>query len=161
MKVQNELDKIVTYFSNKVLDSDKLNKLLNINVNDDFNEIKDAALKGNKYSTNILLNSTIFEVEKIPLYLNIINQRLNKLREISNLSKQSNISEAIDKMKPAIFWKDKPHFLDQAKLWNKSKTEKALNKTYNLEIILKSNNDINKNVLIRKLIMDICILANA
>jgi DNA polymerase-3 subunit delta len=160
VKLQNELDKIVIFFNDEDLDNEKLNKLLNIKINDDFNEIKDAALKGNNHSTNILLNSTIFEIDKIPLYLNIINQRLNKLKVISKLSEQSNLSVAIEKIKPAIFWKDKPHFLEQAKLWNSSKTEKALNKTYQLEMILKSNADINKSILIRKLMLDICVLAN-
>ena len=33
--------------------------------------------------------------------------------------------------------------------------------TYNLEIEIKSNTQINKNILIKKLLIDICELANA
>ena len=39
--------------------------------------------------------------------------------------------------------------------------DKILDKTYNLEIELKSNSLINKNILMKKLIVDICALANS
>ena len=35
-KIQNELNKIISYFSDKVIKNDEINKLLNIKVNDDF-----------------------------------------------------------------------------------------------------------------------------
>ena len=62
-------------------------------------------------------------------------------------------------IKPPIFWKDKP-ILKQAKKWNSNKI-KNFKKTYNLEIEIKSNLIINKNILIKKLLVDICELANA
>jgi DNA polymerase III delta subunit len=64
-------------------------------------------------------------------------------------------------IKPPIFWKDKPHFIKQIKKWNLNKIKNILKKTYNLEIEIKSNASINKNVLLKKLIIDICMLANA
>ena len=39
--------------------------------------------------------------------------------------------------------------------------KKILNKTYNLELEIKSNSIVNKNILLKKLLIDICNLANA
>ena len=41
------------------------------------------------------------------------------------------------------------------------KLKTAIVKTYNAEIVIKSNSEINKNLLIKKLLLDICLLANA
>ena len=160
-KIQNELNKIISYFSDKVIKNDEINKLLNIKVNDDFDAIKDNALKGNKFATNNLLNTTIFELEKTPLYIVMINQRLNKLKEIVSSKDNKNIEQLINNMKPPIFWKDKPNFLQQTKVWDLRKINKALKITYDLEIKIKSNADINKHLLIKKLMLDICLLANS
>lgn len=161
LKLQNELNKIKVYFKGKNIKIDELERLLNSKEENDFNHIKDNALKGNNAQTNELLSSTIFEVEKIPLYLSIINQRLNKLKDLAILSKNSNENVAINDIKPPIFWKDKPNFLLQAKMWNLEKLNNALNKTYNFEITLKSKSYLNKETLIKKLLIDICLLANA
>ena len=64
-------------------------------------------------------------------------------------------------VKPPIFWKDKPAFINQLKKWNTNKIKHILQKTYNLEIDIKSNPIINKNILMKKLIIDICEMANA
>jgi len=159
-KLKNELNKIIIYFKNKIIESDKLEKLLNINVNDNFNLLKDAALLGDKIKTNKLLSDTIIETDKNVYYLSLINQRLNKLNEILKLSKNSNIETAISNIKPPIFWKDKLSFIEQAKIWNNHKMKTILKKTYNLEIEMKSNPMIEKNILLKKLIIDMCSLAN-
>ena len=91
----------------------------------------------------------------------MINQRLNKLKTISTLLKDMSILEAIDSIKPPIFWKDKPNVKDQSKLWSSDKIKIALQKTYDLEICFKSNSMINKNLLIKKLLLDMCLLAKA
>ena len=161
IKLDNELDKIVTFFRNKNIDYDNLEKLLDTKINEDFNILKDVALKGNKTLTNKLLSDTILDTEKNIFYLTLINQRLNKLMEIDHTSKDISLDDAINNMKPPIFWKDKPNFIEQAKKWNYKKISDALNKTYDLEIDIKSNSLINKNIFIKKLIVDICQLANS
>jgi DNA polymerase III delta subunit len=116
---------------------------------------------GNKLKTNKLLSDTIIESEKNIFYLTLINQRFNKLKDVINLSKETNLEDAISKIKPPIFWKDKPNFMTQIKKWNLLKIKKILNKTYSLEIEIKSNPSVNKNILIKKLMVDVCQLANA
>lgn len=162
VKLYNELEKINLYFDNKVIDTEKLENLLNLRVNDDFNNLKDEALKGNKIQTNRLISDTIMNNEQNILYLNIINQRLTKLNQICELNnKKNNIEKVVNDIKPPIFWKDKPTIIMQAKKWNKNKISDALKKTYNLEMKLKSNSSINHQVLIKKLVVDICEIANA
>ena len=160
-KLNNELDKIYTFFLEKNIDRHKLEILLDNKINNDFSLLKDEAFNGNKIETNKLLSDTIIDSEKNILYLNIINQRLLKLNEIFKLIGQTSLEKAIDMLKPPIFWKDKPAFLKQAKKWNINKIKKILNKTYNLELEIKSNSIVNKNILLKKLLIDICNLANA
>ena len=159
-KLNNELNKIICFFSDKNILSDKLEELLNAKTNDDFNKLKDEAFMGNKINTNKLLAETHMEYEKNNLYLNIINQRLDKLLYIQNLNKPK-IEDAINSLKPPIFWKDKPVITNQAKMWKKSKIKQILNKTFDVEKKIKTNNLIEKNILIKKLLIDICCLANS
>ncbi len=161
MKLLNEIDKIKSCFQDKNIEKNKLEALLNTRYNDDFNSLRDQALNGNKIQTNKLLNVTVIDEDKNFYYLNAINQRLTKLKELNELAVSKDIDQAVNLIKPPIFWKDKPNFISQSKKWNKFKIKEILNKTFNLEIQLKSNSDINKSLLIKKLIVDVCNLANA
>ena len=159
-KLNNEIEKIKIFFQDKIIQSEKLEILLNNNSNYDFDKLKDYALLGNKIATNKLLSETIIDDEKNILYLNAINQRLYRLSEIMSIEDQT-IDNRINSLKPPIFWKDKPNFIAQVKKWDKKKINNALEKTYILEKEIKSNSLINKNVLVKKLIIDICQIANA
>ncbi len=161
VKVNNELEKIISYFQNKKLDTEKLEVLLNTKINDDFNLLKDEALMGNKTKTNTLLCNTVIDLDKFIFYLNLINQRLTKLKEINKLSVNSNLEEALKTLKPPIFWKDKPNILAQLKKWDEQKINSILSNTYDIEKKVKTNSKINSNVLLKKLILDICQMANA
>ena len=159
-KLNNEINKIISCFQNKIIDTDKLEKLLNIQENDDFNKLKDEAFLGNKLNTNKLLSHTSIELEKIIFYLNSINKKLNGLLELRKM-KEENIDVAVNNLKPPIFWKDKKNFTEQAKKWTEKKIKVMLNETYSLEKKIKSTALINKEVLLRKLVIDICDFANA
>ena len=159
-KLGNELIKIKSYFVDKVIKIDALKELLNSKEDENFDLIKDTALSGNKEKTNQLLNSTMFDIDRSVFYIATINQRLLKLKEI--LKKDVvNIEKSMSEIKPPIFWKDKSTFLFQAKKWNTKKINNILNKTYNLELMFKSNSLINKDILIKKLLIDICENANS
>ena len=161
-KVNNEIEKILSCFSDKKIDADKIEQLLNIRVNDEFDLLKDQALIGNKINTNKLLADTFFATENNIYYINAINQKLSRLNEIANLKKEnSNIEMIINELRPPVFWKDKPKLVDQAKKWNKQKLQQAKEKTYNAEIEIKSNSSIRKDLIIKNLIVDLCSVANA
>ena len=159
-KLNNELDKIISFFLDRNILSEKLKELLNAKTNDVFNKLIDEAFMGNKSNTNKLLSNTTMDYEKNILYLNIINQRLDKLMQIHQLN-VSKIEDAINNLKPPIFWKDKPNITKQAKKWNKYKIKNMFEATVELEKRIKTNNLIEKNILIKKLLLDICSKANS
>ena len=110
------------------------------------------------------LSNTVLEPEKNIYYLNLINQRLSKIYEILNVkekNKDTELENIVNDIKPPIFWKDKPPLLAQLKKWSKDKVKYVLNKTYNAEIQIKSSSLIDKNIIMKKLIVDICKLANS
>ena len=121
--------------------------------------LKDAALAGNNKNTNKLLSDTAIESDKTFYYINSINQRLFTLNELFSI-KHKSVDQALSYLKPPIFWKDKPHVIEQARKWNKNKIKNILRKTFDLEIKFKSNSILNKNVAFKKLLVDICAQAN-
>jgi len=161
-KVNNEIEKIKSCFLNKKIDLEKIDLLLNIKTNDDFNDLKDEALKGNKNKTNRLLADTVFEAENSIYYLNLINQRINKLFEIEKMKQEnSNIENIISYLKPPVFWKDKSIIIEQANKWNQNKINLALKKTFDIELQIKTNSSIKNNLLIKNLIVELCQVASS
>ena len=161
VKLNNELEKIEQFFKDKKIDYNNLEILLDLKINEDFTILRDAALLGDKLKTNKLLSDTVMEPEKNIFYLNSLNQRLSRLNEINNLDEKIDIHTKISSLKPPIFWKDKPNFALQSKKWSRNKIEKVQKKTFEFEIQLKTNSVIDKNILIKKLIVDVCNLANS
>ena len=54
------------------------------------------------------------------MYLNAINQRLIKIKEIQEQNDMhNNLELALNKMRPPIFWKDKPTYMKLLKKWDK------------------------------------------
>ena len=160
IKLNNEIEKIIAYFIDKKLKTRELSILLDVNLIDDFNFLKDEALSGNKEKTNDLLSDTVLEDEKAVYYLTLINQRLNKLYQIKK-SKDLNLETAINKLKPPIFWKDKPRLMIQAKKWDEKRLKRVLEKTYNIEKMIKTNSFLNKQIILKELVINICDTANS
>lgn len=159
-KINNEIEKIKNYFIKRQINSNDLLKLLNIKEDDNFNLIKDAVLNGQKNITNKLLNSVDIENDKIFFYISSLNLRLMRLKEVK-FKKSTDMEKSINELKPPIFWKDKPNFLNQLKIWSTEKIDTALKEIYNAELIAKSKSNVNKDNLIKKLMVDLCCLANA
>ena len=84
-----------------------------------------------------------------------------KLREIIDKNTEKNIEKTINKLNPPIFWKDKPTIVTQSKIWNKKKLNKAMNITYNIELKIKSNSIVDKKIMLKKLLVDVCNIANS
>ena len=161
-KTNNEIDKIKSFFTNKIIDETKVDSLLNIRTNEDFNKLKDAALNGNKENTNKLLADTPFSLENNVLYLSLINQRIMLLEKINILKEnKKNIENIIHNLRPPVFWKDKPMIISQSTKWNSYNIKEAIKKTYEAELQLKSNSSINKEVIIKNLIVELCSTATA
>ena len=159
IKLKNEINKIKSFFINKLVNDKDLEKLLNLQESNDFNVIRDACISGNKIKTNKYLSNTILDSEKTALYLASINQRFKKLLEINEINLP--VEKALENLKPPVFWKDKPIIIMQAKLWSKEKIKKIVNTIYDVESKIKSNSILNKRIIFKKLFVDICNLANA
>lgn len=160
IKLYNELRKIKHFFTDKKLKTKELSLLQDEMINDNFSRLNDEALKGNKIATNKLLSETILDQDKYIYYLNSINVKLRRIYEINKIKKGS-LEQSINELKPPVFWKDKPNLTAQARIWSITKIKEALNKTYKLEILIKSNSLIDKKNLIKKTIVDLCQIANA
>jgi len=160
-KVFNEIDKITSFFEDKKIRTESLSRLVNSPRIDDFNNLKDEVIKGNKHETNKLLNSTVIDQDRSVYYLSLINQRFYKLMEILMIKKGNNFEDAVNNLKPPIFWKDKQNIIDQARVWNAKKIQIIFKELFDLEIIFKSNGNINKDLLLKKLLIDVCNTANS
>ena len=82
--------------------------------------------------------------------------RVLKLIEINKLDEMfNNYEETLEKIRPPIFWKDKPIYLKQLKIWNLKKLNQTANKIGEIEALMKKNSQIKKDVIIKNLIISI------
>ncbi|MDA9740638.1 DNA polymerase III subunit delta [Pelagibacteraceae bacterium] len=154
--LSNEIDKIKCLFIDKKINTDKLPELLNNNNNLDFNSVRDACFNADKNNLNENLGNIFLQNENAYFYLSVLSNRIEKLINLNyELKKEKNIEKAIDKIKPPIFWKDKPTFYRQIRRWNSEKLEQARRIIFDAEIQLKVNANLNNNILIKNLIINL------
>ncbi len=155
--VLNNLEKIKSFYEKKVLSEDSLETLLNSDRNEIFENIRDAALSGEKVTLNNLLSNFAFSNEDSYLYLNMINYRLIKILDIHKENeKMGDLNVTINKMRPPIFWKDKPMYLKLLKKWDKQSVKGALNYLGKTEEKIKKNSTINSLTMVKNSITNIC-----
>ena len=152
--IQNEIVKIKVFFDKKIMDKNNLLEILNIKNNTSFEEIRDNALTGKKDKVNKLLSEAELLNEECFLYLNILNFRILKLIDIQkNFKAFENQEKKIENFRPPIFWKDKPIYIQQLKMWNLEKLNKAAYKISEAEILMKKNSQIRNDVIIKNLVI--------
>ena len=159
--IKNEIEKIKCCFSNKIVEKDELEELLNIKVNNSFDELRDSALLGSENNFNKNIGQTEFLPEENFFFINSLNLRVAKLIEIQKLNENyKNVETSIDNIKPKIFWKEKPIFIKQLQKWNLTKLQRILKEICETEIIMKQNAQIRNDLLIKKLLMSIYKIAS-
>ena len=155
--IKNNLDKIKSFYDKKVLSEESLEELLNSDRNELFENIRDASLIGDKTKLNNLLSNFAFSNEDAYLYLNMINYRLIKLLEIHKTNESfDDFNVTITKMRPPIFWKDKPVYLKLLKRWHKQSIIEALEYLGHTEEKLKKNSSLNSLTMVKNSILNIC-----
>ena len=155
--IKNNLDKIKSFYDKKVLSEESLGELLNSDRNELFENIRDASLSGDKTKLNNLLSNFAFSNEDAYLYLNMINYRLIKLLEIHKTNESfDDFNVTITKMRPPIFWKDKPVYLKLLKRWHKQSILEALEYLGHTEEKLKKNSSLNGLTMVKNSILNIC-----
>ena len=154
-EVQNEIEKIKILFSDKIIEKNKLFSLLNQKENTNFDEIRDKALAGERSKLNKSLSEIDILNEECFFYLNNLGFRIQRLIDIKNSIGESKGSSELDNIKPPIFWKDKPMFINQLRNLSLNKLNEIYTKINTTEILMKKNSQINNAVLIKNLLIDI------
>jgi DNA polymerase-3 subunit delta len=72
-------------------------------------------------------------------------KRLIKIHELVN--EKDSIEHAISSFKPPIFWKDKQIVTQQIKSWDKKNLKNLVYKSNDIELLIKKNSSIAKNIL--------------
>jgi len=152
--IQSEIIKIKSFFNEKIINKNNLLEILNIKYNAGFEEIRDKALTGKKNKVNKLLSEIEILNEECFLYLNILNFRILKLIEIQKINVTfHNHEKSIESLRPPIFWKDKPIYIEQLKKWNLEKLDKAAAMIGEAEALMKINSQIRNDVIIKNLVI--------
>jgi len=161
--IKSEIIKIKTYFLQKKINKEEILVILNIKKNISFDEIRDNALNGEKEKINQLLSEVELYNEDTFFYLNNLNYRVLKLQEIIEINNKnkSRAEEALEKLKPPIFWKDKPVIIQQLKKWNLAKLTQLGKKICETEILIKKNSYLRNDIIIKDLIIELTNKASA
>ena len=147
--LNNELEKIESFSRNKKnLSLDEIIKLTNLADNYSASELVNHSLAKNTRKTVTILNENNYSDEDNIIIIRTLLSKLKRLVKIYELVDQkNNIEQAISECKPPIFWKDKPLVIQQIKSWKKDHLKKLIYKTNKIELLIKKNSGIAKNVL--------------
>ncbi len=158
--LSQEIDKMKGLFVNKKIQNEKLMKLINNAYNIDFDNLRDSCLGADKKKLNRNLGNISLQNEKAYFYLGNLSARIEKLLDLNKLLIDNNsVDNAINSIKPKIFWKDKPILEQQLKIWNQEKLESAKKIILGTEVTIKTKMSSISDVLIKKLLIDLCSLA--
>ncbi len=148
INLNNELQKIANFsVKRQSIGINEILKLTNLSENYDISELVDSCLSKNKKKIIKILNENNFSQEDCVLILRIFLSKLKRLLKLYlDPDIKTNVEKALTSYKPPIFWKDKEVIKKQIKILNFEKTKKLVNKTGEIELIIKKNPSISINV---------------
>ena len=147
--LNNELQKIENFsFSKKNITSQEIIKLTNLANNYSASELVDHSLSKNTRKTVTILNENNYSDEDNIIIIRTLLTKLKRLVKIYELlDNKNNIEEAISAYKPPIFWKDKSLVAQQIRAWKKDHLKNLIYKTNEIELLIKKNSTLAKNIL--------------
>ena len=147
--LNNELGKIDAYLLNKKnLNLEEIIKLTNLADNYNASELVDHSLAKNTRKTVTILNENNYSDEDNIIIIRTLLAKLKRLVKIHELvEEKNNIEQAVSASKPPIFWKDKPLVIQQIRSWKKEHLKDLIYKTNDIELLIKKNSTIAKNIL--------------
>ena len=147
--LNNELEKIENFSLNKKnLNIQEIIKLTNLADNYSASELVDHSLAKNTRKTVTILSENNYSDEDNIIIIRTLLSKLKKLVKIYDLiDEKNNIEQAISACKPPIFWKDKPLVTQQIRSWKKDGLEQLIYKTNEIELLIKKNSVLAKNIL--------------
>jgi len=139
--LENELEKIEIFLTyKKTINTEDLNKLINLRNPHGFDEIADQLLAKNKLQLFKILNENILSDEDNISIIRTLLYKTKRLKTIlENLRFNKNIDEIVSSYKPPIFWKDKDIIKQQIKKNSLDQVKILVKKINNLELLLKKN----------------------
>ena len=147
--LNNELEKIENFSLNKKnLNIQEIIKLTNLADNYSASELVDHSLAKNTRKTVTILGENNYSDEDNIIIIRTLLAKLKRLVKIYDLiDEKNNIEQAISACKPPIFWKDKPLVIQQIRSWKKDGLEQLIYKTNEIELLVKKNSVLAKNIL--------------
>jgi DNA polymerase-3 subunit delta len=147
--LNNELEKIENFSLNKKnLNIQEIIKLTNLADNYSASELVDHSLAKNTRKTVTILSENNYSDEDNIIIIRTLLTKLKRLVQIYDLiDEKNNIEQAISACKPPIFWKDKPLVTQQIRSWKKDGLEQLIYKTNEIELLVKKNSALAKNIL--------------
>ncbi len=147
--LNNELEKIDAYLlGKKNLNLEEIIKLTNLAENYNASELVDHSLAKNTRKTVTILNENNYSDEDNIIIIRTLLAKLKRLVKIHELvDEKNNIEQAVSASKPPIFWKDKPLVIQQIRSWKKEHLKDLIYKTNDIELLIKKNSTIAKNIL--------------
>ena len=147
--LNNELAKIENFLLNKKnINLQEIIKLTNLADNYSASELIDHSLAKNTRRTVAILNENNYSDEDNIIIIRTLLTKLKRLVKIYELvDEKNNIDQAVSSFKPPIFWKDKALVTQQINSWNKDKLESLLYESNKIELLIKKNSGVGKNIL--------------
>ena len=147
--LRNELQKIESFSLNKKsINFQEIIKLTNLADNYSASELIDHCLAKNTKKTVTILNENNYSDEDNMIIIKTLLNKLKRLLKIHDLiDEKSNIDQAVSSFKPPIFWKDKPIVTQQLKSWGKKELKDLIFESNSVELLIKKNSAIAKNIL--------------
>ena len=147
--INNELQKFENFSLNKKsINLQEIIKLTNLADNYSASELVDYSLAKNTRKTITILNENNYSDEDNIVVIRTLLTKIKRLLKIHELIDERNgIDQAISSFKPPIFWKDKPLVIQQARSWKKWELKNLIYKSNEIELLIKKNSVIGKNIL--------------
>jgi DNA polymerase III subunit delta len=147
--LKNELEKIENFSLNKKnLNIKEIIKLTNLADNYTASELVDHSLAKNTRKTVTILGENNYSDEDNIIIVRTLLAKLKRLVKIYELvDEKKNIEQAISACKPPIFWKEKPLVTQQIRSWKKDELKQLIYKTNEIELLVKKNSVLAKNIL--------------
>ena len=147
--LNNELEKIESFSLNKKnLNLEEIIKLTNLADNYSVSELVDHSLAKNARKTVKILSENNYSDDDNIIIIRTLLAKLKRLVKIYELvDEKNNFEQAISKYKPPIFWKDKPLVIQQIRSWKKDHLKNLIYKSNEIELLIKKNSSLAKNIL--------------
>ena len=135
----------------------KIEKLINEKNIEDFKDLMNASIEGDKEKLNKLIGSYNLSDDNLFLFVNQIGQRLLRIKQMKYLQKKTNnVDQILNDLKPKVFWKDKNSYIKQFNKWKDKDLNVIIGDLNNIELSLKSKSQINKNILFKMFLVKTC-----